>query len=227
MPVEDRPKSELDEYRLFPEWEDSLNQELASWKAELEKLESKVPDGRLIYNSARERVLQVLESVAHEDGLLPQTSPRRGRPTRKQVIEESSPAPADMSGWMSFVKLSEWGNTDPAKGASVKPMRFREPNDNERLVKSWPDLLFQTAEWLVKKGLIVRDNCPVTVGSGKRFLINSKPVNSKGKEFHGAKKLSNGLYIEGNISAKDAARVCEQLLTKFGQDPAQFHVQLG
>ena len=58
-------------------------------------------------------------------------------------------------------------------------------------------------------------------------MINSTPVNSKGKEFHSAMKLSNGLYIEGNISAKDAARVCEQLLAEFGQDPAQFHAQLG
>ena len=58
---------------LFPDWQDGLKQELAGWKAELDKLESKVPDGRLIYNNARERVLQALESVAQETGLLSQT----------------------------------------------------------------------------------------------------------------------------------------------------------
>ena len=229
LPLLQHPQSGPEKHRMYNRWEDYRKREIAGWKDELDKLESKVPDGRLIYNNARERVLQALESVAQEDGLFPQTRPSRhsresGNPP---ATASNTPTPTNMNGWMSFVQLGEWGNNDPSKGAGVKPTRFQEANGNEMPVKSWPDLLFRTAEWLVKKGLIVRDNCPVTVGSGKRFLINSKPVNSKGKEFHGAKKLSNGLYIEGNISAKDAARVCEQLLYKFGQDPAQFHVQLG
>ena len=68
LPDEVRPKSELEEYRLFPEWEDSLKQELAGWKAELDKLNAKVPDRQLIYTNAKERVLQALESVAQEPG---------------------------------------------------------------------------------------------------------------------------------------------------------------
>ena len=50
--------------------------------------------------------------------------------------------------------------------------------------------------------------------------------NSTEKEFHGAMKLSNGLYIECNFTGKSVARVCGQLLAEFGQDPEQFHVLL-
>ena len=89
--MEARPKSELEEYRLFPEWEDGLKRELAVWKGELDKLEAKVPDGRLIYNNAKERVLQALETQALEAGLLPQSVRTEERPYRRQVAETSNP----------------------------------------------------------------------------------------------------------------------------------------
>ena len=127
LPEESRPKSELEKYRLFPEWEKGLKQEFAAWKDELDKLESKSLDGRLIYNNARERVLQALESVAQEAGLLPRTTPRWEIPARR---------------------------------------------------------------------------------------------------FNGPRQLSNGLYMDCSKSKKGIARLCRQLLTQFGQDPAQFHVQL-
>ena len=228
LQLEARPKSELEEYRLFPEWEDDLKRELAGWIGELGKLESKVPDRRLIYNNARERVLQALEFAAQETGLLSQTTQGREPPARNPISEPSNLDGISARDWMSFVQLGEWGNTGPTGGGSVKPKRFRDACQTEVLVRSWPDLLFQTADSLVKKGLIAKGDCPITTGGQKnRYMINTEPVSSRGTKFHSAKKLSNGLYIECNFSAKDTARVCEQLLSKFGQDPAQFHVLLG
>ena len=227
LPFEARPKSELEEYRLFSEWEDGLRQELEGWKGELGKLESKVPDRRLIYNNARERVLQALESIAQEIGLFSQTTQGREPSARNPISEPSNLDSRGARNWMSFVQLGEWGNTDPTGGSSVKPRGFRDASQTEVPVRSWPDLLFQSADSLVKKGLISGEDCPVTIGNKKnRYMINTEPVNSRGTKFHGAKKLSNGLYIECNLSAKDTARVCEQLLVEFGQDPAQFHVLL-
>ena len=229
LPPEEQPRRNWPQMvQLYNDWQDGLKQELTGWKTELDKLESKVPNGRLVYNNARERVLQALEVQAQEARLIPQTIPRREAPIPKPVEENSSPSPADMRGWMSFVELGEWGSIGLTGGSPVKPTDFRDPNENERPVKSWPDLLFQTAEWLVEKELIVEDACPITIGSrGNRYLINTRPVNAKGTNFHGAKPLSNGLHIECNASWDDVARLCGQLLAKFGQDPAQFHVQLG
>ena len=225
LPQLQRPKSGPEKHRMYNQWEHYRKRELADLEAELEKLNAMVPDGGLIYNSARERVLRVLEAKAQEAGLLPQESPRE-TPVRKPVAVTTNLASADMRGWVSFVQLGQWGSTDPAKGSSNKPVRFRDPNGNEMPTRSWPALLFQTAEWLVRKGLVAKDNCPVTIGSNK-YVINIEPVNGRGTKFHGAKRLSNGLFLESNRSAKDAARQCGTLLTKFGQDPAQFHVQLG
>ena len=92
LPEESQPKSELEKYRLFPKWESDFKQGLAEWKNELDNLESKSLDGRLIYNNARARVLQALESVAQETGLLPRTTPnRRASPAQNQLAENSNP----------------------------------------------------------------------------------------------------------------------------------------
>ncbi len=211
--------------QIYNDWKDALIQELAGWKDELDKLDAKVPNGRLIYNNAKDRVLQALEAQAQDAGLLPRREPSRETGTLKQFSESPNTIPLDTSKWISFIQLGEWGNIDPLAGSLVKPRHFRDANKNEVPVTSWPDLLFHTAEWLVKKGFIAKEACPITIGN--RYLINTEPVNAKGTKFQGAKRqLSNGLYIDRNFSAKHTARVCEQLLTSLGQDPAQFHVLL-
>ena len=186
----------------------------------------KVPNGRLIYDNAKNRVLQALEVQAQDAGPLLRREPSRETGTRRRVAEPPSTTLLDTSKWMSFIQLGEWGNIDPMAGTLVKPRRFRDANKVEVPVTSWPDLLFHIAECLVKKGLIIKAACPIAIGN--RYVINTEPVNSKGTKFQGAKRqLSNGLYIDRNFSAKHTARVCEQLLTALGQDPAQFHVRLG
>ena len=229
LPVEDRPKSELDEYRLFPEWEDSLKQELAGWNAELDKLESKVPNGRLIYNNARERVLQALESIAQEDGLFPQTRPSRhshkSGDANPSVAEKEAVSTSELTGWMSFVQLGEWGKVDPTGGTSLKPKCFRDPREQETSVGNWSDLFFTIAKWLVDEEVLTD---PFTFESmSKRCLIHSEPFHPNGRKFGFSRQLPNGLFLECQWGSKAIARLSGQLLAEFGQDPAQFHVQLG
>ena len=213
LPEEARPQSELEEYRLFPEWEDSLKQELADWKDELEKLESKVPDGRLIYNNAREHVLQALESIAREAGLSPQAPPRREAPVRTAVEATTTPVSVDMNGWVNFTELGKW--------VQLKPRYIRYPDGSEIPVTTWAGLLSQTAEWLASERLLTKDNCPVKVGQVD--LVSTDPHLDPRYN----RRLSNGLYLKRNDSAPNIARFCLQLLIEVGQDPAQFHVQLG
>ena len=67
LPPEEQPQLNWPQMvQLYNDWKYSRKQGLAGWKAELDKLESKVPNGRLIYNNVRERVLQTLEVQAQE-----------------------------------------------------------------------------------------------------------------------------------------------------------------
>ena len=234
LPTEEQPRRNWPQMvQLYNDWKDTLKQELTGWKDELDKLDARVPDRRLIYNNTKERVLQALESVAQEEGLLPQASLRRETPAERTTpfTENTNSTPADLSGWMSFVQLGEWGNINPSERSAVKPKLMQFQNEFETIeipVRSWTNLLCQTAEWLVSKGFIAKDHCPVMIGDGdSRYLINTKPIHSSGASFHRDKKLSNGLYIECNFTGKAVARLCGQLLAEFGQDPAQFGIQIG
>ena len=224
LPLQERPQSGPEKHRLYNAWEDGIKRELADWKDELAKLEARVVDGQLIYNNARERVLQLLEAEAREAGLLPQ------KPVQEAVVstpENFGAATADINRWLTFVQMGEWGGIEPTTGTPVKPLRFRDPKGIEISVQNWALLLSETADWLVREGLIVGSKCPVTVGNmRKRYLIHSTPLHPQGQRFVNDKRLSNGLHLESSYSAKGIARLCGQLLAEFGQDPAKFHVLL-
>lgn len=216
LPEEIRPKTELEEHRLFPKWEDGLKRELADWSRELESLESKVPDGRLVYGSVRGRVIQALEFVAQETGVLPQ-APRLGA-----FEGDDDPLQPGFEGWVSFERLFRERRNG---GGELRLVRFRDLDGNEIDVGSWIDLIVQTAEWLIQGGFISDSDGPIKVG--RRYLINPSPFNAKGTRLVNSKKLSNGFYLDSSIGSKDIARLCVQLLSRFGHDPAQFHVLLG
>ena len=231
LPEESRPKGELEEYRLFPEWENSLIQDMARWKAELEWLDSKAVDGRLIYNNTKERVLQVLESAAREGGLFPQTPSRRDVSTRRRrvVSEDLNPALEDINGWVTFAELGEWSQKEQNKSTPVRPMSIRDPEGNEIPIRNWANLLLETANWLANQGLLTTEKCPVILGGmNRRYLIHSIPTHPNGRSFTTKNhRLSNGLHIELHWGPKSMALRSSQLLSEFSQDPAEFYVLLG
>ena len=227
LPEETRPKTKLDEYRLFPEWEEGLKQELAGWEGELVMLESKIPDGRLIHNNARDRVLQALEAQARESGLIPQSRPYRhlGELGSPKVAKIAEPTASNVDDWMSLVQLGEWGKVDPTKKATVKPTCFRDPQIREIPLDNWSHLLFTTAKWLVEEEILTEPFSFKTMP--KRHLIYSEPFHQNGRKFGWSRELPNGLFLECQFGAKQIARMSGRLLVEFGQDPAQFHVLLG
>ena len=224
LPLEKQPKRNWPRMvQLYEDWKNGLNQELEDWKDELAKLQSKVPNGRLIYNNARDRVLQALESAAQEAGLLPQAS-LQGKTVQRQVAENSHPLPSDMTGWVSFVQLGEWNKVAYVGSRSVKPVSLRDPQGKKISVRSWADLLYLTARWLMEAGILTG---PFTFKTmTKRNLIHFEPFHPDGRKFKLNRKLPNDLFIDCNYNAKNIVYLSGRLLAEFGQDPAQFHVLL-
>ena len=225
LPDNVRPKSELDEYRMFPNWEEGLKGELADWKGELSKLESKAPDRKLIFSQARERVLKVLEDQARESGLLPESRSPGAAPPRRQSTQNSGSSAADLGGWVSLVQVEEQSQSGQVRLSSFKPHLLRDSSGSEISVANWSDTLLKVAQWLVDRGDLSDSSCPVSVGEmGKRYLIHTEPVHSDGNGFGWGRPLSNGLYLEGKWDPKSNVRRGVQLLAKFGYDPVQFCV---
>ena len=224
IPIGERPRRNSPQmYRLYGEWEDSLNRELAGWKGELDKLDAKVPDRRLVYNNAKERVLQALESAAQDARLIPQAF-RPGQPVQRQVVETSNHLPSNMTGWVSLAELDEWNKVAYVGSRSVKPSRLRDPQGKEMPVRSWADLLHMTARWLMEEGIL---NGPFTFKTmTKRNLIHPEPFHPSGRKFKISRELPNDLFIDCNYNAKNITLLSVRLLAEFRQDPAQFHVLL-
>ena len=167
--------------------------------------------------------MRLFEAEARDAGLLP----------RKQFLERPLQGPdeepfgsdlIDSGRWMTFVQLAKLGKEEFPK---EKPQHLRGPQGKEVATGSWADLLRQTAEWLIREGLLAKADCPVTVGrKAKICLIHTTPEHPDGHKSKQSRPLSSGLYIELQWGSRQIARRCGELVEKFGQDPAQFHVRL-
>ena len=226
LPTVERPQTRPQESRLFSEWEGGFKQELVGWRKELATLESQSIDGQLIFSNARDQLMRLFEAEARDAGLLRRKQIRE-MPLQGPDEEYSSRASLDSDAWMTFGQLKEWSQNKLANGNSTKPSRLQSPEGKEIDVSSWADLLLETSEWLIRKGLLTKDDCPVTTGRmAKRYLIHVTPVHPSEHKFVSSAQLSNGLYLERSYNVNSLVQQCELLLERFDQDPAQFHVRL-
>lgn len=228
LPFEQRPANERRKAVLYAAWEDKQEAELAGWKENLANLEAQTVDGQQVFESAKERLIRLLEVEARELGLLSQ--PRIRENSRQASVEETTVTALPTSGEsMTFLELEEWGKNEPKQGALVKPWQVQVPTGDALPVKSWADLITATSDWLVRSRLLTRDSCPVQVGEGsKRYLIYDNPRRPDGRQIKAVnvRQLSNGLYLNLRRDPKYIMRICGPLVEKFGQDPAQFRVWL-
>ena len=165
-------------YRLYSEWEGDMRQELAAKRDELAKLEAQPVDKQLIINNARTRLLQLFEGAARDAGLLP-PKPVRKTPEPRRIVENFSPVSTNSGEWMTFVELGKLKNV---RAEIIKGSALRFPDGKEISVNSGIDLLVQTAEWLVREGLLTQSNCPFRLETMRsNYLIHSIRLIQVGK----------------------------------------------
>lgn len=87
------------------------------------------------------------------------------------------------------------------------------------------EILVNTANWLIKNNKLKPSDCPITIGRGKRNLINKEPMHKYGGDFRAPKKLSNGLWIETHASTASTINYTKRLLEKCGVSPATLTIQ--
>ena len=226
LPQAQYPANPRQKSVLYVQWEGERRAELAGWTDEMAALEARPIDGQQVFDSAKERLLQLLDAEARELGLLP-GQPRQEKRPETPIKAPSDPDSSDSGEWMTFVELGKWGRKDPTKGALVKPLRLQDPVGKEISVRSWAGLIVETTEWLIREGLLTKDICPVQVGKmNARYLVHVTPLHPNGRQFKSNRKLSDGLYLELQWSSKQVGWLCGLLVAKFGQDPAQFRVWL-
>lgn len=95
LPVNHRPSSNPQKYRIFPKWEDHLRLELGGWKDELTRLESKPIDKPLIFDRAKDRAMGLLRRASQGIDLLPEANDSVDKPvsqkrTRRRIGKGTS-----------------------------------------------------------------------------------------------------------------------------------------
>jgi hypothetical protein len=88
-------------------------------------------------------------------------------------------------------------------------------NDTYTCKYAW-EILFNTAEWLIKRNLLKANDFPIQFPGSKRYLINDNPLHSNGTKFFAPKSLSNGLYIEVHAGTEQMLNNTYKLLERFG-----------
>ena len=68
----ERPENWVQKSRMLVDWEGRLKSELADWKDELDELENQPIDKQLIFNSAKNKAMSLLQREARAAGLLPE-----------------------------------------------------------------------------------------------------------------------------------------------------------
>lgn len=98
------------------------------------------------------------------------------------------------------------------KGAYQREMKIG--TDTYEIRNSY-HILINTAEWLLRKGKLKRDDCPIPSGY-RRYLISTQPKHRYGDDFRAPRKLSNGLYIETHYSTANCINKARLLLERYG-----------
>ena len=86
--------------------------------------------------------------------------------------------------------------------------------------KSNNEVLIQTAEWLIGRGKLRRDNCPIPLGRGERYLVHTRNLHPNGNRFQRSKNLSNRLFLEVSFSTRDLIKHARRLLERYGYPPS-------
>ncbi len=110
---------------------------------------------------------------------------------------------------------SQQSHTQPIQTASG---RFIELSGMSIPINRSNEVLIQTAEWLIARGKLGPQVCPVPL-SGKRYLVHTRNQHSDGKPFTSEKKLSNGLFLEVNFSTRNLIQNARHLLNHLGYPP--------
>ena len=212
LPELERPADPIQQGKMIVKYCSGLQSELDNWKKELAELERRPVNKQAIFNSARSKAIHLLRKAAKDiiDWL-----PEQNGDKKTNGHEPIS------RGWY---KLSELGNTVSEKGwkplAGLKPSALRFPNENKN-VSSWKEMYESVVEWLFDEKHLSPDDIPSEL---KKFFRPEEWRAPQG--YLKTIKVRDRLFL---ITALDAGgivfRSC-RFIQAFGEDPAQFHVQL-
>ena len=129
--------------------------------------------------------------------------------------------PPTSEDWVSLADVQNVRGNPP-------PAAIRFARGEERQIKYWWQVLFETAEWLASTDKLTSSQCPVQLGNQKKkYVVNVQSRHPDGKDFYSSHELINGLFCETSVSARSAVRQSKNLLEHCGQNAASVLLRVG
>lgn len=106
LPETERPQSPAQAVWAFKKWESQLRTEMAGWQSELDELENRPLDKKLLFGRARTRTGRLLTHVAHAADLLPGSDDKAALVALYNATDGDSWT--NRANWLSSAPLVEW-----------------------------------------------------------------------------------------------------------------------
>ena len=151
---------------------------------------------------------------------LPENQTRTTEPQLdKEITVQPTPPVSDEDGWQPLSEFNPEPKTQP-------PSAITFPDGSRASSKLWNGILTEIVRWLVENGHLSENQCPILRGPrSKKFLVDTKPVNSDGTSFSNPKKVG-ALHIDTHGNSRTIIMRSKGLIQHVGQDPALFKVRL-
>ena len=167
--------------------------------------------------------LTLEERIPITEGEAYEVADRLNRRFNSSIFEEEAgptvlvPPTPPAGQWYS---LDQWKQFPQGKS----PTAIRIDGGSPKPLAFWYDLFIEVAKHLLETGALTRADIPVTVPSGKQFLINVEPTNWDGRPFDSPKEFVDGLWLSGWGGADFIPQKSIQLIKAVGGDPASVQV---
>lgn len=145
--------------------------------------------------------------------------PETAQPPESEGTQNSVVPANQISGGAAQISISDLRGMKSM--ADLKPKSISFPDGTKESITDWRRLYVTVADWLIDSGRLSQQNIPNKVQSH----FSDEQVQFDSGAFK-SRKLKNGMWLNTNFSAPQTMSRIGQLLEAFGENPAQFQVQL-
>ncbi len=140
-------------------------------------------------------------------------------PSQPASTSTPSAAVVDTNGdWLPLTEVQE----DRQRG--IKSIEIRFPDASRATKRYWYEVVGEVALWLINKGHLRANHCPIKPQRGSLYILHTQPYHSDGKPFKQSIPIGS-LFLNPAYGMGQHIRNVQTIIQHVGQDPSQFKVR--
>ena len=137
------------------------------------------------------------------------------------------PPPPPPAGWTPLTGDFPRTGKSGAETKKLAPKAIRFPDEEERPIRAWIQVLRETGLWLTRLSLLTPENCRIKREGEEWYIFNTEPKHPRGGTFLEQSPLGDtGIIMEKDFGGDKAIEFAKQVLKHFGQDPSKVLLRL-